>query len=211
MLARQLTGLYVLTDSQLHPHNEWPARVEQAILGGANVIQLRDKFLSDDKLKPTALVIKQICVDYDVTFIINDRVALAKEIRADGVHIGQHDQTLRKTRHFLGKDFLIGVSCYRHLFSALRAEKFGANYVAFGSLFPSRTKPDALHCPLSIISKARTLMSIPICAIGGITARNSHYALNAGASMIATTHSVFNARDPMAAANKFNPQVIMPR
>lgn len=211
MSSRELTGLYVLTDSQLYPHTEWPERVELAILGGTNVIQLRDKYMSNDDLKPTALLIKQICDDYDVTFIINDRVSLAKEINADGVHIGQDDHTLREARHYLGHNFLIGVSCYQHLFSALRAEKFGANYVAFGSLFPSRTKPHARHCPLSIISKAHKIINIPICAIGGITANNSRHALDAGASMIAATHSVFNARDPMAAANKFNPQVIMPR
>ena len=206
-----LAGLYVLTDSRLYAHNQWPERVELAILGGAEVIQLRDKHLSDDELMPTALTIQQICAYYDVTFIINDRVTLAKKIHADGVHIGQHDHSLRAARDYLGADFLIGVSCYKHLFSALRAQKLGADYVAFGSVFLSNTKVNAPRCPLSVISKAHSLLRIPICAIGGITANNSRHVLAAGAQLIAATHSVFNARDPMAAANKLSHQVIMPR
>ncbi len=206
-----LAGLYVLTDSRLHAHNQWPERIELAILGGAEVIQLRDKHLSDDELMPTAVSIKQICAEYGVTFIVNDRITLAKKIHADGVHIGKHDQSLREARQYLGNQYLIGVSCYKHLFSALRAQSLGADYVAFGSVFPSSTKIDAPRCPLSVISKAHSLLRIPICAIGGITANNSHHVLEAGAQLIAATHSVFNARDPMAAANKLSHQVIMPR
>ncbi len=206
-----LEGLYVLTDSRIHAHSEWPARIELAILGGANVIQLRDKKLSDDALKPTALLIKQICADYAVTFIINDRITLAKQIQADGLHIGQHDQALREARTYLGNHFLIGVSCYKNLWSALQAQKSGANYVAFGSIFPSSTKQHAPRCPISVIYKARSLLNIPMCAIGGITPNNSRYALDAGAKLIAVTHSVFNAHDPMAAANKLTHQVIMRR
>jgi thiamine-phosphate pyrophosphorylase len=206
-----LEGLYVLTDSRLHAHSEWPARIELAILGGAAVIQLRDKKLSDDALRPTALLIKQICADYGVTFIVNDRVTLAKQIQADGVHIGQHDQSQRKAREYLGRNFLIGVSCYKNLWSALQAQKSGADYVAFGSIFPSSTKQNAPRCPLSIIHKAHSLLNIPVCAIGGISPNNCHYALEAGANLIAATHSVFNARDPMEAANKLTHQVIMRR
>ncbi len=211
MQQTSLKGLYVLTDSQHHAHIEWAERIELAILGGAEVIQLRDKQLSDEALTPIALLLKQICTDYGVTFIINDRIKLAKQIHADGVHIGQHDQTLREARDYLGKDYLIGVSCYKHIFSALQAQNLGANYVAFGSMFPSQTKRNAPRCPLSIISRAQALMDIPICAIGGITANNCRHVLNAGADLIAATHSVFNANDPMSAANKLNHQVIMRR
>tara|TARA_R110002049_G_scaffold124479_1_gene279940 strand:+ start:24632 stop:25267 length:636 start_codon:yes stop_codon:yes gene_type:complete len=206
-----LEGLYVLTDSRFYPHDTWPERVELAILGGADVIQLRDKHLSDDALTSVAKTIQEVCADYRVTFIINDRLALARKIRADGVHIGQHDHTLREARQFLGNDFLIGVSCYKHLLTALRAQKSGADYVAFGSVFPSSTKVSAPRCPLSVISRARSLLNIPVCAIGGITSKNSRHVLRAGAQLIAATHSVFNARDPMAAANKLSHQVIMPR
>ncbi|MDW3096430.1 MAG: thiamine phosphate synthase [Gammaproteobacteria bacterium] len=211
MRQTPLEGLYVLTDNQHYAHQEWAERVELAILGGAEVIQLRDKQLSDDALIPTALLLKQICADYGVIFIVNDRIKLAKQIHADGVHIGQHDLTLREARDYLGDDYLIGVSCYKHMFSALQAQKLGADYVAFGSMFTSQTKKNAPRCPLSIISQAQYLLDIPICAIGGITANNCHYALDAGADLIATTHSVFNANDPMSAANKLNHQVIMRR
>ena len=211
MRQTPLEGLYVLTDSQHHAHTEWAGRVELAILGGADVIQLRDKQLSDEALIPTALLLKQLCADYGVIFIINDRITLAKQIRADGVHIGQHDHTLREARDYLGMDYLIGVSCYKHVFSAIQAQKFGADYVAFGSMFPSQTKRNAPRCPLSVISQAHSLLDIPICAIGGITANNSRYVLDAGADLIAATHSVFNAHDPMSAANKLSHQVIMRR
>ena len=206
-----LQGLYVLTDNRLHPHQEWPERVEQAILGGADVIQLRDKQSSDQQLMPVALTIKEICRDYAVTLIVNDRISLARKIQADGVHIGQQDQSLHNARGYLGNKYLIGVSCYKNLFQATRAQHLGADYVAFGSVFQSDTKQAAPRCSLSIISQASTLLKIPVCAIGGIEPTNVKHVVRAGATLVAATDSVFNARDPMSAANKMNQQVIMRR
>lgn len=206
-----LHGLYVLTDSRLHPYSEWPDRTEQAILGGANVIQLRDKHLSDLELLPYALFVREICSNYHVPFIVNDRIELAQQVRADGVHLGKYDNSLRATRDYLGSNYFIGVSCYNNLFNAVQAQKLGANYIAFGSIFSSSTKQNAPRCSLSVISCAKHLLDIPICAIGGITSNNVSHVINAGASLIAATHSVFNAHDPMTAANKLNQQVIMRR
>lgn len=204
-----LQGLYVLTDSRVHPHQQWPGIVESAILGGANIIQLREKSLGDSELLPVALEIKQICSDYAVRYIVNDRLELAKKINADGVHIGQHDTSICAAREYLGGNFFIGVSCYRNLYSAFNAQKSGADYVAFGSVFPSKTKIHAPLCPLSVISRAHALLRIPVCAIGGITSNNSRHVLRAGANLIAVTDSVFNAKNPEIAAYKLNHQVIM--
>ena len=206
-----LKGLYVLTGDKLFPHQQWPERVEQIILAGANIIQLREKSLSEEKLLPLAQQLHEICKHYGALFIINDYVSLARKISADGVHIGQYDQSLRDARQYLGNQFIIGVSCYRHLYQAIKAQQLGADYVAFGSMFPSTTKANALRCPLSIITQAKRRLHVPVCAIGGISHKNVGHVLTSGADMIAISHAVFNANDPGIAANKINQQVIMPR
>ena len=157
-----LQGLYVLTDSKNFSYNKWPDRVEQSILGGATIIQLRDKYLSDQELLPHALILQEICRHYDATFIINDRVCLAAKIHADGVHIGKDDKNYSTVRDYLGSGYLVGVSCYRNLYQAIHLQSLGADYVAFGSIFSSRTKLNARQCPISILPKAKQLLSIKI-------------------------------------------------
>ncbi len=206
-----LQGLYVLTDSKIYPHREWPDRVEQCIYGGAAVIQLREKHLSDQELLPYACILQEICTHYDVAFIINDRISLAHRINADGVHIGRNDQQFTAVRRYLGSRSLIGVSCYRNIYKAIHLQSLGADYVAFGSLYSSTTKSDASRCPISVISKAKHALDIPICAIGGINTQNIRNVIHTGADMYATTHSVFNASDPRAAANNLCQQAIMRR
>jgi len=206
-----LHGLYVLTDSNHYSHREWPERIENIILAGAKIIQLREKTLSEDELLPYALTLREICHYHDALLIINDHVSLAHKINADGIHLGQHDLSLTNARKYLGNGYLIGVSCYRHLHTAMRAQTQGADYVAFGSVFPSTTKTGAPRCPLSVISQAKRCLSIPVCAIGGINQRNVKHVIKAGADLFATSHAVFNAHNPYNAANKIQRQVIMPR
>ena len=206
-----LQGLYVLTDSNLFPHREWPDRIEQCILGGANIIQLREKKLTDQELLPYAYIVQEICKHYDVTFIINDRFLLAHKINADGVHIGKSDQPFSTVRQYLGSEFFIGVSCYRNIYKALHLQSIGADYVAFGSVFKSPTKSNASLCPLSVVFKAGQTLSIPVCAIGGINADSIRAVSRTGADMYAATHAVFNAADPQAAANNLCQQAIMRR
>ena len=198
-----LQGLYVLTDSRVYPHSQWPTRVEAIIEGGAAVIQLRDKILNDDELLPHALKLQEVCMAHKVPLIINDRVELAKKIDADGVHIGKDDKSLKAARDYLGNDFYIGVSCYRDIYAAIRAQQLDADYVAFGRLFPSHTKHDASYCPLSVIQKAAEQIYLPICGIGGITVNNVKKVLQAGASLISVADAVFNADDPKSAAEAF--------
>ena len=206
-----LHGLYVLTDSKNHPLNAWPERIEKAIQGGTSIIQLREKELTQDELLPYALVIREVCNDYGALLIINDHLSLARKIKADGVHLGQHDLSMTKAREYLGTNYLIGVSCYKHLYKAIRAQIHGADYVAFGSIFESPTKIGAPRCPLTVISQAKRCLQIPVCAIGGINQKNIAHVVKAGADLFATSHAVFNADNPRVAANKIYQQVIMAR
>ena len=206
-----LSGLYVLTDSRHFAHASWPDRVERILSGGASMLQLRDKQLTDEELLPIAHTIQEICRAYCALLIINDRVSLCKKMRADGVHIGKDDQHVRKTREFLGKQYLIGASCYRNLFAATLAQRHGADYVAFGSVFASNTKQFAPRCSLTTIRNAKKMLAVPVCAIGGINDSNIRLVLTAGADMIAVSHAVFNAPQPDLATNKLVQQVIISR
>ena len=197
-----LHGLYVLTDNKVIPHSAWPQRVEEIIVGGANMIQLREKLLSDDSLLIHAQTVLEVCRFYGIPLIINDRVTLAKKINADGVHIGKNDQSIQAARQYLGNQFIIGVSCYRNLYSAIRAQTIGADYAAFGSIFSSTTKPHASRCTFATLTKAKKLLHIPVCAIGGIEAQNISMVIDSDVDMVAIGHSIFNARHPRQAAMK---------
>lgn len=204
-----LSGLYVLTDDRVYPHHTWPDRIEKIIRGGANVIQLREKTLAAQDLLPLAHILREICRAYSAIFIINDHIELARLVDADGVHIGKQDQSLRHAREYLGHHFFIGVSCYNNLYQAIVAQQQTADYVAFGSLFASTTKSQAVRCPLSIISRAKQCLKIPVCTIGGINQRNCKHALTTGTDLIAVSHAVFNADNPHQAANNIHQQVII--
>lgn len=198
-----LSTLYVLTDDRQYPPSIWVERIERAIIGGAEIIQLRDKKLSDQQLLPTALEIRALCRAYAVPLIINDRVELAQQIDADGVHLGRQDASLKQARHYLGNKKIIGVSCYRDIYQAHLQQMHGADYVAFGRLFTSTTKPLASRCNLNILRTAQRQLNIPICAIGGISVENIRAVVATGVELVATCHSVFNAPDPLQAATNF--------
>jgi thiamine-phosphate pyrophosphorylase len=134
-----------------------------------------------------------------VPFIVNDSVELALEVDADGVHLGREDGDPRAARQRLGER-LIGVSCYDEVPRAGDAARAGADYVAIGSVFPSATKPIAVRAPLALLGEAGRLASLPVVAIGGITADNAPEAIAAGADMVAVISAVFDATDIRAAA-----------
>ena len=204
-----LNGLYVLTDNRVYPHEQWPNQVERAILGGASLIQLREKKMPDEKLLLIALSIQEICKSYNIPLIINDRISLARKVKADGVHIGKSDTPLNEVRTYLGNNYIIGVSCYSNLISAMKLEALGADYAAFGSIFPSNTKKTAPRCALSTLKQATKLLDIPVCAIGGIDTKNVSHIIKNTVPLIAVSDSVFNANDPKSAANKIYQQVII--
>ena len=201
----KLSGLYAITDEKLTPYEGGKIfrLVEKVLKGGARVVQLRDKNTPDEKLIPIALKLKELCHSYSAYFIVNDRVSLAKEILADGVHVGKDDEDISYVREVLPKTSIVGVSCYAALERAKRAEKLGASYVAFGSFFPSPTKPEAPLAPLEILAQAKRELSIPICAIGGITLDKAEILLEHGVDLIAVVSDLWTSDDPEARARGY--------
>ena len=190
-----MKGLYAITDPKLTPYHMMEALVEAAIDGGARLIQLRDKELSDRELAPMARRLLSLCQQRGVLFVVNDRVELAAAIGAHGVHIGKGDADYQTARRLMGAR-IIGVSCYNRLDLAEHFQALGADYVAFGSVFPSPTKPDAARAELSLISEASRRLAIPVCAIGGITVDNAAEVAAAGADMAAVISGLWDAGDP---------------
>ncbi len=198
----KLRGLYAITDSRLTPTPSILEMVDKAISGGAAIVQLRDKNKPDKELLEMATRLCRLCKDRGVIFIVNDRIELAKLTDAHGIHIGKDDIDPSSARAMLpGK--IIGVSCYNSLETAIEAEKAGADYVAFGSFFPSPTKPNAVEVPLRLLTQARTSLRIPICAIGGIDPNNAIQTIYAGADMVAVISSLWEAPDVKAQAQRF--------
>ncbi len=187
----RLKGLYAITDERLTPYHRIADMVAAAIEGGASVVQLRDKGLEDHLLEPIAVRLLDVCERYGALFIVNDRVELAARIGAHGVHIGKDDAAYSHARRVMGAR-IVGVSCYDSMELALRYEGLGADYVAFGSVFPSPTKPEAVRAGLSLIEEASRRLSVPVCAIGGITQQNAHLVAEAGADMAAVISGLWS-------------------
>jgi thiamine-phosphate pyrophosphorylase len=198
-----LRGLYAITDSALTPGERIFTAVESAIRGGACMLQYRDKTPERSGRERRARELLELCRDHEVPLIINDDVELAAAIRADGVHLGREDIALKEARVRLGPRAVIGVSCYDSLTRAVHAAQAGADYVAFGSFFPSPSKPDAVSAPLSLLKDARGRIDVPICAIGGITPDNAGVLLEAGANLLAVISGVFAQADIESAARRY--------
>ncbi|MCK5725733.1 MAG: thiamine phosphate synthase [Thiotrichaceae bacterium] len=184
-----LYGIYAITDGS--PPSLLLDKVEQALEGGINIVQYRNKLADLAVQQDEASALLKLCQHYNVPLIINDNINLAHSIGADGVHLGKSDGQLNKARLQLGSHAIIGISCYNDINIAMTAEKEGADYVAFGSLFSSPTKPDAPRASLALVREAREYLNIPICCIGGVTLDNADLAFNAGADMVAVISSLF--------------------
>lgn len=165
--------------------------VRQALLGGARIIQYRDKTSPMPQQIDIARQLKALCVDHQAWFIINDSIELALACQADGLHIGKEDAALPKAREQLGSDAIIGVSCYNDLERAKQMQTQGADYVAFGRFFPSQTKPNAPSAELDTLRQAKQHLQIPIVAIGGVKSDNAHQLIQAGADSVAVIQGVF--------------------
>lgn len=198
-----LRGLYAITDSALIPANHLVDAVEQAILGGARLVQYREKKADFEQRLQQAQALNTLCRDYGTALIINDDVELAARTGAAGVHLGQDDPALATARTRLGRSAIIGVSCYNRLDLALAAAHCGAGYVAFGSFYPSPTKPTAVRADLALLSQARQALSLPIAAIGGITPANGQALIKAGADLLAVISGVFAHPDIRSAAQAY--------
>jgi len=197
-----IAGLYVLTP-ELADTASLVARVSCAIAGDAAVVQYRNKLGSAAVRREQALALRALCRARNVTFIVNDDVGLARDVAADGVHLGRDDGELAAARQQLGADAIIGASCYDSLETGRRALLAGASYLAFGSFFASRVKPQAVRAPLSLLSLAKSRWSVPVVAIGGITATSAPALVQAGADAVAVISAVFDAPDIAVAAAAF--------
>ncbi len=196
-------GLYAITDALLIPDDRLALTVEQAILGGARLIQYRDKSTDPIRRLAQARALNAVCRRHEVPLIVNDDVELAARAGAAGVHVGQGDPAFAHARARLGKDALIGVSCYDRLDLALAAADEGADYVAFGAFFPSPTKPTEIRAPVELLRAARATLRVPVVAIGGITPDNAPLLLEAGADALAVISGVFGQPDTQAAARRY--------
>lgn len=201
--SRRLHGLYVLTDSGLTAGKPLTDAIAAAIRGGARLVQYRDKSTDYARRTREAQALLAVCREHEVPLIVNDDVALAGQIGADGVHLGREDAALEEARVQLGPRAVIGVSCYASLERAIAAEHAGADYVAFGSFFASPSKPQAVRAPHSLLAEARQRLNVPICAIGGITPENGAELLAAGADMLAVISGLFAQTDVEAAARRY--------
>ena len=185
-----MRGLYAITPDMADT-SALAAKVEQALKSGVAMLQYRNKIISKDKRLRQAHELAPLARGYGVPFIVNDDVEIALSVGANGVHLGRDDGDLAAARAQLpGK--ILGASCYRDLERAHAAVRAGANYVAFGSVFPSRTKRDAVRAPLSLF---RNELGVPLCAIGGITLENAPQLIAAGADLLAVISDVFDAQD----------------
>lgn len=199
-----LRGLCAVTlDDMLLPRLS--ALVKAALDGGTPYVQYRNKEAPPPLRRAQAAEMLRICRGAGAKLIINDDVWLAVEIGADGAHVGRGDApggSLQAAREALGPKRILGVSCYDDLAIAEDAAKAGADYIAFGSMFPSRTKPDTVRAPLGILGEARRF-GLPIAAIGGITLENAPELIRAGADMLAVVSDLFDAMDIKARAEAY--------
>jgi thiamine-phosphate pyrophosphorylase len=201
-------GLYAITDPALTAQQGVVAAVASAIRGGAQWIQYRNKTATLQQQLCEAMALATLCTTHQVTFIVNDNPRLACDVDADGVHIGGDDDDCATARRVVGKQRIIGVSCYASLQRALDAQMAGADYVAFGSMFPSSSKPGAVPATLPLLTQSRSMLAVPIVAIGGITPENVDSVLSAGADMIAVISGVFGAGNPETAANAYVSRIL---
>lgn len=202
-MRNRLSGLYAVTPDD-DDTGRLSARIKAALVGGAALIQYRNKRAPAALRREQASALLALCRQHHAPLIINDHLDLALELDADGVHLGGDDGSVSKARAMLGPHKLIGASCYNVMQKALAAEREGADYIAFGSFFASGVKPDAVHAPLDLLVEAKRRVSLPIVAIGGITLANASRLIAAGADMVAVISALFDAADIKIAAQQFN-------
>ncbi|SFM03179.1 thiamine phosphate synthase [Marinobacter zhejiangensis] len=187
-------GLYAITDNTLTPPNQLVSAVESAILGGAVLVQYRDKISTDIERLRQAADLQSLCQSAGVPLIINDDPELAKRVGAAGVHLGQSDRSLTEARQLLGNQAIIGLTCHDSIELARQADRTGADYLAFGRFFHSGTKPEAPPANKQVLAQARQFQR-PITAIGGINADNGAELICSGADLLAVVGGLFGHQD----------------
>ena len=198
---KQLTGLYVILDTQALVGRDEVEVAGEIIQGGAKAIQLRDKQRSKGRLLPIAQKLQKLCADSGVLFIINDYLDLALCSDADGLHIGQEDLPLAAVRKELAVDRIVGCSATT-VSQAIKAEGEGADYVAVGSMFSTTTKKDAIVVGLDMLKQTKQAVSCPLVAIGGINENNIEQVVAAGADSVAVIGAVLGKENVRVATEQ---------
>ena len=192
-------GLYAVT-----PDSADTARLlavsEQVLAAKPALLQYRNKTADAALRRMQARALQRLCRAAGVPFIVNDDLALALEIDADGAHLGRDDGPPAAARTALGAHRILGLTCYSDWSRATEGAAVGADYIAFGAMFPSLTKPNAPPAPFALITRAKRELGLPVAAIGGITLANAPQVLAAGADLLAVVSDVFGADDPAARA-----------
>lgn len=196
----RLRGLYAVTPDEPDT-GALVAAVAAALRGGARAIQYRAKSLPAPLRHAQALALAAACRAGGGLLVVNDDADLASAVAADGVHLGRDDGDVATARERVGPHALVGVSCYDDLARARALVAQGADYVAFGSLYPSRVKPHAVHASLDLV-RAAAALPVPVVGIGGIDATNAAQVIRAGAAAVAVVTAVFGASDVEAAARR---------
>ena len=198
-MADRLRGLYAITPER-RDRGRLLADVEAALRGGCRFVQYRDKTSSASERVARAHALRRLTLDFGARLLINDDMALTFLVAADGIHLGRNDGNLVAARAILGPDRLLGASCYGDFALARKAAAAGADYVAFGAVFPSLTKPDAVSAAVDLFPMAKTTLTAATCAIGGITLDKAPTLIAVGADLLAVISDLFNAPDITARA-----------
>lgn len=197
---RAALRLYAVTDRHWLNGRTLSECVAQAIDGGATFVQLREKDLDEEEFLNEARALKKLCAERGVPFVVNDNVMIAKEVCADGVHVGQSDMACLEARRLLGPDSIIGVSA-QTVEQAVLAEKQGADYLGVGAVFATGSKADADSVPIETLKEICEAVKIPVVAIGGINASNVHQLKGSGIAGVSVISAIF-ANDDIRAATK---------
>lgn len=199
--------LYAITAVNNHPGKDMIAVMEQTLIGGADIVQLRNKTGSERQVLEQAIALRKLTRAYGVPLIINDYPHIALQADADGVHLGQEDMTVAEARALLGPDRIIGQSTH-NLEQALAAEGAGADYIGVGPVFPTDTKPGRQAVTTSFVREAASRIAIPFVAIGGITPGNVAAVLNAGATRICSVSAIVGSDDPAAVCRAMKEKIL---
>lgn len=200
-ISPSLLHVYAVTDRQWLAGRTLESQVRQILEGGATIVQLREKMLSDDEFLAEGRVIQAACREFGVPFIINDNLEVARRLGA-GLHVGQSDTACAEARRVLGEGAILGVSCTT-VEEALRAEAAGADYLGVGAVFPTATKSDADYVDRQMLMDICSAVKVPVVAIGGISLENAPRLAGTGIAGVAVVSALFASENPREAARKF--------
>lgn len=193
-MNRDNLKLYAITDEYLGDEKEFLGKIEESLISGITILQLREKNLKTDEFLILALKVKKLCEKYKIPLIINDNVEVAIKCGADGIHVGQEDMKADVIRNLVGKEMILGVSA-QNLEQAQIAESMGADYLGVGAIFTTSSKMDAKHVDIETLKNICENINIPVVAIGGINKENVNKLKDTKISGISVISAIFGQKD----------------